>query len=79
MTDLPVSFTFNNKEYTGVLSPVSGGGGMWFLFVQGYFKGQLLLTSSGWRFYSQSGKIDYLSKELGELVEKARCRNNGLK
>ena len=72
--DIPVTFEFEGKQYQGTLSLVSGGAGMWHLYVEGadgklYFKGQLFKVGDKWRFASQSGKIDYLGEEFGKIIE----------
>jgi hypothetical protein len=69
--DIPVSFEYEGKRYDGVLSKVSGAATqMYHLNVKGYYCGQLFLTVNGWRFSSQSGKLDHLANVFINAIMK---------
>lgn len=67
---IPVTYTHNNKLYHGHLSEVNGAAAkLWHLEVEGYYKGQLVLTERGFSFYFQKeGYHKELSEEFGDVV-----------
>lgn len=70
--NIPVTFTFQNKEYKGILSEVSGAGAergsFWHLYIDNYYWGQLLYLERGFVFYAQNNtkEMEY----LGEVFER---------
>lgn len=74
MAPIPVTFTFQNKEYKGSLSEVSGAGAelgtCWHLMVDNYYWGQLLYLERGFVFHSQKDHegMKYLGEVFGEVV-----------
>lgn len=71
--DIPVTFPYNGKSFTGHLTPVNGSGGnMYHLMVGGFYKGQLVKTEAyGWQFHSQTGNGKELSEYFGRVVEES--------
>ncbi len=70
--DIPVSFTYKGKSFSGKLSSVSGAGGMmWHLYDhRNFYYGQLVFTqTNGWRFHNKAGDMGYLSEYFAQLVE----------
>lgn len=58
---IPVEFDYEGKKYKGVLVSVSGAAtSLFHLMVNKYYIGQLFKIEDGWRFSSQSGKLDHL-------------------
>lgn len=70
MDQTPVTFEYLGKSYSGLLKQVHGAGAStWFLYVNGYYKGQLMKIGGQWVFHSQSGKLDHLAEVFGGVVE----------
>lgn len=65
-----VTFTHNQKQYSGELRKVSGAGNLYHLMVKGIYQGQLVKTDTGWNFSSQQGYNPDLAKLFGERVER---------
>ena len=82
---IPITFNYQNKEYKGELSPVSGSGSnaTYHLTVDGFHWGQLsYITGSpgfngkhavaeGWRFSSNTQDLQHLAEDFGRVVEAA--------
>lgn len=71
MQPIPVTFTFEGKEYKGSLSKVSGGGssGSFHLTVNGRHWGQLFYGADRWYFFSNSMPgMSALAEEFGYVV-----------
>jgi hypothetical protein len=70
MADLPISFEYQQKQYNGLLHAVSGAGGNnYYLMVNKYYCGNLLLLSNGkWAFHNQKGKLGDMAEYFGSLV-----------
>lgn len=83
---IPVTFTYQSKEYKGFLSSVSGRAAITYdLIVDGFFWGSLIYVEgspgfgpsglhavpSGWRFNSPTMDLGYLADEFGRTVEAA--------
>lgn len=69
--EIPITFEHSGKTYKGHFSRVAGAGSssMFFLNVNGFHAGQLFLTDSGWRFYSNSKpELNSMSDYFGEYV-----------
>ena len=68
---IPVTFTLNNKERKGYLSPVNGANGnTWHLMEDNFYIGQLLKTTRGWQFSSQKyGYDELLAEQFGKVIE----------
>jgi len=74
MTDIPVSFKFEGKQYSGVLQKVSGSAStaMFYLMVDNRFLGQLFYSQypgDEWQFHSPSMPgLHSLSSYFGMVV-----------
>jgi hypothetical protein len=68
---MQVTFSWNGKEHTGTLKPVSGAGNVYHLMIRNYYQGQLVRTSNGWQFSTQKlGYLPELASVFGKLVDK---------
>lgn len=69
MNKIPVTFTHNQKQYSGTLSKVQGAGdtSTFHLEIDGYYKGRLRRYNDTWVFDSNSGMED-IAEVLGEYV-----------
>lgn len=71
MGKVPVKFVYEGKEYTGYLSPVSGGGNpsQFHLMIDNYYRGSLFYTQAWeWRFGSQDGRFENLVHYFSSAV-----------
>jgi hypothetical protein len=69
--EIPVIFTYNNREYRGVFSNVFGAGGahVWHLSVDRYHRGELHYSDSkGWIFHSRSWLLADLVDYFSQLI-----------
>lgn len=73
--EVPVKFTYQDKEHSGMLTKVAGAGtsGAWHLMVNNFYWGQLHLTENfGWQFTSNtitdSAELQRLSVYFGEYL-----------
>lgn len=68
---MQVTFSWEGKNHTGELKPVSGAGTVYHLMIRNYYQGQLVRTSNGWQFSTQkNGYIPELAEAFGAIVEK---------
>lgn len=72
METIPVSFIYKGREYTGVLTQVSGAasaGGLWHLNVGGYHWGQVFIEQGRWVCYSNSKpELMEVAEDLGQVL-----------
>lgn len=71
MADIPVSFDYKGKHYSGFLSEVTGGGGsVWHLMINRFYWGQLHYYPSRdeFRFTSQTREFEDISDFFGEVI-----------
>lgn len=74
MNDIPVTFTYQGKEYKGILTEVPGAGGtrgtVWHLTVDKTYWGQLIFLETGFVFHSQNNheEMKYLGEVFGLQV-----------
>ncbi len=70
MDDIPVSFEWQGKEYARHFSvPHDAGGNVWFLTVNKYHWGQLILTQNyGWAFHNNKNEMKELADYFGDVV-----------
>ncbi len=74
MLDIPVTFDYKGKTYSGTISEVNGaGGGTYHLTVQNHHWGALLIQQGKWRLWSNSKPdLMQLAYQFGALVEAAK-------
>jgi len=76
MDNVPITFDYDGKIYTGHFSRVAGGGGsnVWFLLVDKRYWGQLSLTEDyGWKWSSNSDPGLVAQLDFFERVIVAAC------
>ncbi|MDB5276129.1 MAG: hypothetical protein JWR61_1084 [Ferruginibacter sp.] len=68
----PVSFEYQGKKYTGILSKVSvaGHSNVWYLMVNKYYWGTLSYTSK-WVFHNPKNDMQDLAEFFGGHVVKS--------
>lgn len=72
--NIPVTFTYQSKEYSGYLSEVSGAGAIrnsvWHLMIDNHYWGQLHFLDRGFVFMAQKDTegMKYLGDYFGEVV-----------
>jgi hypothetical protein len=67
-----VTFTWERKEHSGELKPISGAGNVFHLKIRNYYQGQLVRTTNGWQFITKKlGYIPELADHFGVIVEKS--------
>lgn len=69
-TDIPVSFDYNGKHCNGHFSAPSGAGGKtWHLTIDGYYRGQLILTENfGWQFSNNQDTMTELTDYFAAVI-----------
>jgi len=71
MENIPVSFEWKGQQYKGYLSKVAGSGtsASFHLMIEGYYRGQLLLTDNcGWQFSNNKNEFTDLAEDFGDVV-----------
>ena len=71
MEKTPIAFKYQEKEYCGYFSRVSGSGNtsLFHLMIDNFYQGQLFLSQNfGWRFSNQTGKFESYSEYFGEYI-----------
>ncbi len=71
MDKIPITFSFEGKEYKGVFSLVAGSGNSarFHLTIDGLHYGQLWLTDHyGWRWASTPGYFEGMQEEFGAVI-----------
>jgi hypothetical protein len=78
MKDIPVTITYEGKEYKCVLSQVVGGGAEKYHLMRErtrngetgmYYAGCLIKVGDEWRFSSQKGYNQEIADQLAKFVE----------
>jgi len=76
---MEVTFTWEGREHTGELKPVSGAGNVYHLMIKNYYQGQLVRTVNGWSFSTQKhGYIPQLAKAFGCQIDRKYQSGNSI-
>lgn len=63
------SFTHDNKSIEGFFIVISGGGNLYHLMVDNFYRGQLTFSEHfGWGFSSNTWHLEHLSEYFAERV-----------
>lgn len=71
MTNIPISFEYEQQHYTGHFKQVSGSGSTasFHLMIDNFYQGQLVHTTEhGWQFTSNKNKFVTLSQFFGDYI-----------
>ena len=64
---VPITFSYNGKEYRGKFDPVFGAGrNVWYLMINKYYSERLRLNDNGWFF--DGNKFTELADDLGDYL-----------
>jgi hypothetical protein len=68
--NIPVSFEWKGKKHVGYFSePHGSGGNIWFLTVNKYHWGQLILKHHNeWAFYNSKDEMKELADYFGDCI-----------
>lgn len=70
MDQIPITFTHNNKQYSGILSEVMGAGSteVWHLMIDDYYYGRLRIANGKFVFDSNRGMEDIVDQLEGYVI-----------
>jgi hypothetical protein len=69
--EIPITFAYEGKDYSGHFSAVSGGGSSstFHLMIDSFFQGQLVNSENyGWQFYNNKEKFKKMADYFGEYI-----------
>lgn len=67
MNDITFTAKYQGKRCNFEISPVSGGNGVWHLYIDKYYKGQFSFRKGRWVFLPQ--RDDYFTPEQVAILE----------